>query len=192
MTTHQIDPLEHLNPSLTGQTPPQGTIEATLQTPPSKRIKYPERDKVGFEQFTERTSWQGKKMLLHRCQAWKRSTITEDGERILNGQCGQLANRKVGNGNLCKSHGGHSKIGKRSAAGEAVRIASITTHGELTKVAVEKKQRRVKTERTLKKLAYALGESEYDVRGKNLKAYPKPSIMDAVDLIAKLEELAER
>jgi hypothetical protein len=180
MTTHRIDPLDPQNPLLTEQTLPQDTNQPTPQTKAPKRIKVAQKDKSHFAEFTERTNWQGERMLLKRCQAWKKHT-----DQTI--QCNGIACVNRGY-NICQYHGAGKGIGKRTAAGEASRIASITTHGELTKVAVEKKQRRVKTERALKKLAYAIGESEYDVRGKNLQAYPKPSLMDAVDLIAKLVE----
>ena len=145
-------------------------------TPPTKRVRLPPKDKSHFEEFTERTNWQGQRMLLKRCSAWKRHT-----DRTI--QCGSIAKNGY---NTCYYHGAHPKVGKRTPEGEARRLASCTKDGKSTKAELQKVSKRTQQHRTLTKLAYALGEQTYNARGHQRERYPAPTIADVPNLINTL------
>jgi hypothetical protein len=83
--------------------PTEPTTQAN-DTPPTKRVRLPPKDKSHFEEFTERTNWQGQRMLLKRCSSWKKHT----GRTI---QCGSIAKNGY---NTCIFHGAHPNVGKRT------------------------------------------------------------------------------
>ena len=145
-------------------------------TKPAKRVTLPPKDKSHFEEFTERTNWQGQRMLLRRCSSWKKHT----GRTI---QCGSIAKNGY---NTCIFHGAHPNVGKRTPEGEARRLASCTKDGKSTKAELAKVNKRTQQHRTLTKLAYALGEQNYNARGQQRERYPAPTIADVPNLINTL------
>ena len=130
----------------------------------------------GFAEFTERTSWQGKRMLLRRCLTHKRHT-----NKTI--QCNAIC---VNGYNVCFHHGGAKGSGKKTAQGIKNQITAITTHGKRTADNVAKVNKRTKQHRTLTKLAYALGEQTYSARGAQREKYPAPTLADVPDLINTL------
>lgn len=145
-------------------------------TPPTKRIRLPPKDKSHFIEFTERTNWQGQRMLLRRCSAWKRHT-----DRTI--QCGSIAKNGY---NTCYYHGAHPNVGKRTEAGEKARLDACTKHGKLSKAEIAKVNKRTQQHRTLTKLAYALEQQPYKARGEQRERYPAPTLADVPELINTL------
>lgn len=160
-------------------TKPITTATQATDTPPTKRVKLPPKDKSHFEEFTERTSWQGERMLLRRCTSWKKHT-----DRTV--QCNAVATNGY---SICYNHGAHPKIGVRTPKGEAERIASLTKHGKLTNAEKEKVNKRTKQHRTLTKLAYALDQQTYKARGAQRAQYPAPTLSDVPELINTLQAI---
>ena len=182
MSTTPNDHNDLLNLPTTKSISQTDTNVATNENEVAKRIKQPLRDKSHFEATTTRPNWRKKGLIvLPRCQAFRRG---------LDEQCNMIACTKRGH-NVCRSHGGGKNIGKRSAAGEAKRLEACTKHGELSKAAVAKKNKRVKEHRLLTKVAIALELQKYPVRGEQLKAYPKPTLASLPELIRDLEKLEE-
>jgi hypothetical protein len=130
----------------------------------------------GFEEFTERTHYDGRRITLRRCLTHKRHTNKTV-------QCNSIC---VNGYNVCYHHGGAKGSGKKTAQGIKNQIAAVTTHGKRTAEHKAKVNKRTKQHRTLTKLAYALGEQTYTARGQQLEIYPKPTLADVPDLINTL------
>lgn len=145
-------------------------------TPPAKRVKLPPKDKSHFEEFTERTNWQGERMLLRRCTSWKKHT-----DRTV--QCNAVATNGY---STCYNHGAHPKIGVRTPEGEKRRLTSCTKDGKSTKAEIAKVNKRTQQHRTLTKLAYALDQQSYTAKGAQRERYPAPTLADVPNLINTL------
>ena len=180
MSTTSNDHNDPLNLPATKSISQTDTNVATNENEVAKRIKQPLRDKSHFEATTTRPNWRKKGLIiLPRCQAFRRG---------LEEQCNMIACTKRGH-SVCRSHGGGKNIGKRTETGEKTRLKACTKHGELSKAAVAKKNKRVKEDRTLTKISIALDLQSYPVRGAQLEAYPKPTLASLPALIKELEEL---
>jgi hypothetical protein len=143
----------------------------TQNTGPTKPIL----EKSDFQEFTTRTHYNGTKMLLPRCQAYK----TYSNKTI---QCNRLASKNAGF-TVCRTHGGTLNSGKRTDQGIANQLASVITHGQRCKATVEAKTKLFKNAQALSKIAQIVGIqpiSQYANR--SLTAADIPRLLDDIKI----------
>lgn len=112
-----------------------------------------------------------KEVMVARCLATNR--------RAPKAQCGSIAINGVA---CCRIHNGRSGRVKRTAQGEANRIAASTTHGQRIATVVKKTLAINKTHRTLKQLSQAIDLREFKGLPDN-----KPTLANVFTLLAELE-----